>query len=203
MATSGQKQAFVWRPNDNSSSTLLKYQLEAEHWTRAFNSAQSKYEPVDYAGAFNVIGLVLGLAFGLIYLIISLIIKFFIWAIHPNNNDKSNIIVISPKVPPTTNIPYEGKIRQILKNRPSVFQPERHKLFKKAALMVIMKQEVSISSLMYELKTDFDTVSNLIDQLFESGIISGLIESKRRKVNLKDKESLELLFKLEEQYSTI
>ena len=202
MATSGQKQAFVWRPNDNSSSTLLKYQLEAEHWTRAFDSARSKYEPVDYAGAFNVIGLVLGLAFGLIYLLISLIIKFFVWALQ-SNNDNSNNVVIPYIVPPTPNIPYEGRIRQILKNRPSVFQPERHKLFKKAALMVIMKQEVSISSLMYELKTDFDTVSNLIDQLFESGIISGFIENKKRQVNLKDKESLELLFKLEKQYSTI
>ena len=34
------KQEFSWRPNDNSVSTRLKYSLEAEHWTRAFQSAQ-------------------------------------------------------------------------------------------------------------------------------------------------------------------
>ena len=33
---------YNWRPNDNSSSTRLKYDLEAEHWVKSVDSAKQK-----------------------------------------------------------------------------------------------------------------------------------------------------------------
>jgi len=42
MPTQSDRQNYQWRPNDNSVQTNLRYDLEAEHWTRAFKSAQMK-----------------------------------------------------------------------------------------------------------------------------------------------------------------
>ena len=33
---------YKWRPNDTGDKTLLRYQLEAEHWIEAFKSASNK-----------------------------------------------------------------------------------------------------------------------------------------------------------------
>jgi hypothetical protein len=70
MPTQGERQDFLWRPNDNSSTTLARYDQEAEHWTRAFKNAASKNKPTDYSGIFGVVGLVLNLFCNLIWLIV-------------------------------------------------------------------------------------------------------------------------------------
>ena len=200
MAT--QKQDFVWRPNDNSPSTLLKYDLEAQHWTKAFNSAQRSQAPVNYGEAFGTIGLIIGLAITLLTIVFQLLSMFFKWAFSQDSNNTRNVATkynASPLMMSMT----ERSIREIIKRRPSVFKPNRHKLFKKAALMVVAKQKVSISGLMYELKIDFDIASRLIDELFEAGIISGIDKENKRKVFIDDKLSLDLLYQMETQYSSI
>lgn len=61
-------QKFIWRENDESSSTFLKYDLEANHWVRAFKSAERKHNPPPINETFKTIGLVLSLIFHLISL---------------------------------------------------------------------------------------------------------------------------------------
>jgi hypothetical protein len=79
MPTQGERQDFKWRPNDNSSTTLARYDQEAEHWHRAFKNAERKNRPTDYAGAFQVIGLTVSLVVSLITLIIMLLVDFVKW----------------------------------------------------------------------------------------------------------------------------
>jgi hypothetical protein len=79
MATQGERQNFNWRPNDNSSTTLTRYDQEAEHWVRAFKNAERKNQPTNYKSDFQTIGLFISLAFSLISLVIMLIFKIFNW----------------------------------------------------------------------------------------------------------------------------
>ncbi|SDB30169.1 hypothetical protein SAMN03097699_0593 [Flavobacteriaceae bacterium MAR_2010_188] len=68
-------QEFNWRENDESSLTLLKYDLEADHWVRAFKSAERKHATAPIGETIGVIGLVLSLVFNLIVLIVLLLNK--------------------------------------------------------------------------------------------------------------------------------
>ena len=61
---------FIWRENDESSSTLLKYELEASHWVRAFKSAERKHNSAPIGETIGVIGLVLSLILHLILLFV-------------------------------------------------------------------------------------------------------------------------------------
>lgn len=70
---------YKWRPNDNSSSTRLKYDLEAEHWTRAFKSAQMKQQPVSFGESLSVINMVVKLIASLVLLVVLGIIDFVKW----------------------------------------------------------------------------------------------------------------------------
>ena len=63
------KEKFIWRENDNSSSTLLKYQLEAEHWTRAFKGA-SPQRTTSLTDALGLVGMLFSLVFNIIFLMI-------------------------------------------------------------------------------------------------------------------------------------
>ncbi|TPV31933.1 hypothetical protein FJ651_14055 [Paucihalobacter ruber] len=85
MATQGQRQDFKWRPNDYSSTTLARYDQEAEHWYRAFKNAESKNRPVDYKGAFNTIGLIINLVILIVSLVVMIIIKGIKWLNKDNN----------------------------------------------------------------------------------------------------------------------
>jgi len=42
MATQGERQDYMWRPNDNSSTTITRYDQEAEHWYNSLKNAKSK-----------------------------------------------------------------------------------------------------------------------------------------------------------------
>jgi len=61
---------FLWRPNDNSAKTLLRYDLEAEHWARAFKSAVNQTKPT-IAGPMIIISAILSIIFAILYGIIS------------------------------------------------------------------------------------------------------------------------------------
>jgi hypothetical protein len=66
---------FQWRPNDNSSTTLLRYDLEAKHWTKAFKSASMKHQPVNYGKDLIFIGVFLSIFINFISLLLLGIIE--------------------------------------------------------------------------------------------------------------------------------
>ncbi|GGK38327.1 hypothetical protein GCM10007963_03070 [Lutibacter litoralis] len=70
---------YKWRPNDNSSSTRLKYDLEAEHWTRAFKSAQIKQQSVSIGESLSAIGIVLNLIASLVLLVVFGLVNLYKW----------------------------------------------------------------------------------------------------------------------------
>ena len=45
MSNTENSKQFVWRPNDNSATTNLKYDLEASHWVEAMGGTE-KPEPI-------------------------------------------------------------------------------------------------------------------------------------------------------------
>lgn len=53
---------YQWRPNDNSSRTNLRYDLEAEHWLTAYKNASAK-TTVSFGKALGFVGLILSLFF--------------------------------------------------------------------------------------------------------------------------------------------
>ncbi|MGV6831290.1 MAG: hypothetical protein ACWA5P_07000 [bacterium] len=87
MATQGQRQDFLWRPNDNSVTTRTRYDLEAEHWYRSFKAAERKHRPRNIKEDLGVIGLIFQLVFSLIALIVLSIVELVKWL---NNRDLSS-----------------------------------------------------------------------------------------------------------------
>lgn len=77
--TQGERQNYQWRPNDNSSSTRMRYDLEAEKWTRAFKSAQMKQQSVSLGDSLSVIGMVISLLASVIVLIVVLLVDLYKW----------------------------------------------------------------------------------------------------------------------------
>ena len=73
MPTQGERQQFLWRPNDNSSTTRARYDLEAEHWVKAFESTGCKRTIHKNSGSFskNIAGL--GLLFPAVFDLLSLL----------------------------------------------------------------------------------------------------------------------------------
>lgn len=63
------RQELFFRPLDNSSSTRLKYELEAQHWQRAYQSNNiSSRRPTNSGGA-GIVGAVITIAVSLAVLI--------------------------------------------------------------------------------------------------------------------------------------
>jgi len=79
MVTQGDRQDYKWRPNDNSSTTRMRYDLEAEHWTRAFKSAEMKHRAVSPIESTEVIGILLKLVISLLVLVVLCLLDFFKW----------------------------------------------------------------------------------------------------------------------------
>mgnify|MGYP001555631555 CR=1 FL=1 len=77
--TQGERQDYKWRPNDNSSTTRLRYDLEAEHWYKSFKSVELKHRPSSIGADISVIRLLLQLVFSLLFLGMLGLIKFFKW----------------------------------------------------------------------------------------------------------------------------
>ena len=53
------KKNLPFHPLDNSSSTRMKYDLEAAHWARAYDSYKTNNTKPDYSGVAGLIGSVL------------------------------------------------------------------------------------------------------------------------------------------------
>ncbi|WP_420378772.1 DNA translocase FtsK [Gilvibacter sp.] len=200
MPTAGERQNFLWRPNDNSSTTLARYDLEAEHWVRAFKNAHSKHRPRNYSADLAVVGLFINLFFSLLtvlVIVITDVLKF--------GHRQAMKARMKREVCIAENIKAEkinkDKINHIIAGRPRTINTGRSSIFKNAAKLVVLKQKVSISGLMYELNLDFEKISKIIDELYEAGIISDPIKTKGRKVLIKNEEDLELLLKLEGSYT--
>jgi len=81
MDTQGERQNYQWRPNDNSSTTLTRYDQEVEHWYKAFKSAEMKHKSSSFSETMGVIGLVISLVGNLIVLIALGLIQFVKWLI--------------------------------------------------------------------------------------------------------------------------
>ncbi|PTM08228.1 MAG: hypothetical protein DA407_08590 [Bacteroidetes bacterium] len=78
--TQGERQNYQWRPNDESSTTRMRYDLEADHWYRSFKeAAERKHKPTSIGSDFGVIGILFSLAFSLVTLLVLLIIDFIKW----------------------------------------------------------------------------------------------------------------------------
>lgn len=86
--TSGERQNFQWRPNDNSATTRLRYDLEAEHWVRSISDAtQSKLES-NNGLMIKTFGGVLGIALNLLSLIIMGIGALISWGYNQKRKSK-------------------------------------------------------------------------------------------------------------------
>jgi hypothetical protein len=83
MPTQGQRQNFQWRPNDNSSTTKLRYQLEAEHWVNAIKSTTSK-TTATLSETLGVIGLCISFIINLISLVVLLLTLIVKWLVGIN-----------------------------------------------------------------------------------------------------------------------
>jgi len=69
---------FQWRPNDNSVSTKLKYELEAQHWYDAFKSVESSNRHANFGEVAGTVGLVISLILNLIFILLSVIVNIFL-----------------------------------------------------------------------------------------------------------------------------
>ena len=79
MVTQGDRQDYKWRPNDNSVTTRTRYDLEAEHWTRAFKSAEMKHRTSSIQSDLSVIGMFFSLLFSLLILVVLVLKDCFKW----------------------------------------------------------------------------------------------------------------------------
>lgn len=80
MPTQGQRQDYLWRPNDNSSTTITRYDQEAEHWAKAFKSKLAPHnQPSSLSDGFGFIGLLLSFTISLLLVIVLCITDFFNW----------------------------------------------------------------------------------------------------------------------------
>lgn len=79
MPTQGERQNYMWRPNDNSSTTLTRYSQEAELWTQALRDADMKNRKVSLSETISVIGLVISLVGSLVLLIVLSIKRLVKW----------------------------------------------------------------------------------------------------------------------------
>ncbi|MEL4456939.1 hypothetical protein [Lutimonas vermicola] len=72
-------QDYKFRPNDNSVSNQIKFDLEAEHWTRAFRGAQLNSNTSSFGDSVSVIGTVLKMVIGIIVLLVILFVELYKW----------------------------------------------------------------------------------------------------------------------------
>ena len=79
MATQGERQEFLHRPNDESVTTRLRYDLEADHFYRSFKSAEMKHKKVSLNETLGVISLVISLVGSLIVLALLGLKELFKW----------------------------------------------------------------------------------------------------------------------------
>lgn len=77
---------YIWRPNDNSARTRLKYDLEAEHQVRAYAQARRKYHSKDGENIMYMFGQILVGAIQFIVLLFVGLFKLIGWMYNRNKN---------------------------------------------------------------------------------------------------------------------
>lgn len=79
MATQDERQDFIFPPNENSAQTNLRYDLTAEKWTRAFNSAQISTSSTSFGGSISFIVTLIKFVFNIVLFVVVLIVDFIKW----------------------------------------------------------------------------------------------------------------------------
>lgn len=201
---------FQWRPNDNSVTTNLRYSLEAEKWTKAFQSASTK-STASFSRDLQVIGLIFSLVTNIIFFILICISDTIKWFLEKREEAVARKQAkIQAKIQEELIIEKRNALVKQLKkkrlkleltklNLPTINRSERDPLFKKAALHVVHTQKVSIPILQFDLKIDFEQACKIIDDLTNAGIITKFNSKKPRNVLISKKETLNLLFEIEEE----
>lgn len=89
MKTQQNINSYMWRPNDNSVSTKIKYDLEAEHWVDSVNAAQ-RYanRGASTEEVTAIVGGIFAILIGIIYFV-GLFFKFlYRWVFQENKNSE-------------------------------------------------------------------------------------------------------------------
>jgi len=70
---------YLWKPNDNSIKTKIRYDLEAAHWLDSVKNATPN--TTSFSDAWGFVGLVLSMAFNILLLIFFILIDLIKWVI--------------------------------------------------------------------------------------------------------------------------
>ena len=68
------KKEYLWRPNDNSPKTNLRYDLEASHWLDSLKHNSPK-PTASFGEVFGFLGLLLSFTFNVIFFIILTLVE--------------------------------------------------------------------------------------------------------------------------------
>jgi hypothetical protein len=79
MPSQGERQNYNWRPNDYSSTTLHRYDMEAEHWTKAFKNASNNHTVGDVTTPLRSIMGGVDFVLSILSLILIILIHFVKW----------------------------------------------------------------------------------------------------------------------------
>lgn len=85
MSTQRERQNYAWRPNDNSSTTRLRYDLEMNQWLKSFNSSSSgsgNGVSGNWGASFAVIGLIIHFIVVAIWFVLILISDLIVWIVN-------------------------------------------------------------------------------------------------------------------------
>lgn len=102
---------FQWRPNDNSVTTNLRYDLEMNHWLRSLKSSTVS-STFKFSSSFIVIGLIISLVLNIIFFILICLSDIIVWI---GNKVRSNV----PKEPKPRKKPMlsDDKLNEMWENR--------------------------------------------------------------------------------------
>lgn len=175
MPTQGERQNYLWRPNDNSSTTRLRYDLEAEHWLTSIKSATSNSSR-SAGGEFVFIGLLFGLVVNLLFIVVLSLTSLFKWILgrykSTPNGSTTTTITYGNGLPEKPLTPDE--VDEIIRTTtPISIYEDRDNLFREAAEIVVIAQIGSASLLQRKLKLGYNRARRVIDQLEAAGILGG------------------------------
>jgi len=75
MKSQGDRQEYLWKPNDYSSTTRLRYDMEVDHYMRSLRNYEISNKKASNSADLGAIGAVFSLVFSLILLVITSIIE--------------------------------------------------------------------------------------------------------------------------------
>ena len=69
---------FQWRPNDNSSQTRIRYDLEMNHWLKSLQSSSMK-STTSIGEVSMIVGLIISLFLNIIFFVLIIISDILVW----------------------------------------------------------------------------------------------------------------------------